>query len=128
MDRAINESINQRNKTIHLISSHLPSGKGSARLSKIQTHAEKEAFGSRFSNVHSYFGTLHAFPDRREVEFECQVVDARTADAKCSFITSASGFAQTATNDCLHFCMNSASVNLYLDIYWNDTGVVDRCR
>jgi hypothetical protein len=22
--------------------------------------------------------------------------------------------------DCLHFCMNSAAVNIYLDIYWND--------
>eukprot|EP00985_Skeletonema_marinoi_P025617 scaffold18974_cov132-Skeletonema_marinoi.AAC.3 len=87
MDRAINESINQRNKTIHLISSHLPSGKGSARLSKIQTHAEKEAFGSRFSNW------LMLVPLMQSVHSH-----------------SASGFAQTATNDCLHFCMNSASV------------------
>jgi hypothetical protein len=22
--------------------------------------------------------------------------------------------------DCLHFCMNSAAVNIYLDIYWNE--------
>lgn len=22
--------------------------------------------------------------------------------------------------DCLHFCMNSAAVNLYLDAYWNE--------
>ena len=22
--------------------------------------------------------------------------------------------------DCLHFCMTSAAVNIYLDIYWNE--------
>eukprot|EP00984_Skeletonema_dohrnii_P034758 scaffold33672_cov153-Skeletonema_dohrnii-CCMP3373.AAC.6 len=81
----------------YIFISHLPSGKGSARFSKIQTHAEKEA--------------LEVDARKRLMQSVLQTHPARS-------------FAQTATNDCLHFCMNSASVNLYLD----NIAVVDRCR
>ena len=60
--------------------------------------------------------SLHLLLEER---LNIKVVDARKPLMQSVHSHPASGFAQPDTNDCLHFCMNSASVNLYLDIYWN---------
>jgi hypothetical protein len=53
-----------------------------------------------------------------EERLDIKVVDAREPLMQSVHSHAASGFPHV--NDCLHFCMNSAAVNLYLDIYWNE--------
>ncbi|KAL3767684.1 hypothetical protein ACHAWO_004386 [Cyclotella atomus] len=47
-----------------------------------------------------------------EEEFDLQIVDARNP-----VMQSVHAHPEP---DCLHFCMNSAAVNIYLDMYWNE--------
>lgn len=48
----------------------------------------------------------------RELSLDVQVVDAR--EPLMQSLHAHKG------NDCLHFCMTSAAVNIYLDMYWNE--------
>ena len=44
-------------------------------------------------------------------------LDIKVVDAREPLMQSVHSHPE---GDCLHFCMNSAAVNLYLDIYWNE--------
>jgi hypothetical protein len=51
-----------------------------------------------------------------------KVVDARESLMQSVHAHAGSGGAAKPLkfNDCTHFCMNSAAVNMYLNIYWNE--------
>jgi len=55
-----------------------------------------------------------------EERLNIKVVDARVPLMQSVHAHSASGDAHSDEKDCLHFCMNSAAVNMYLDIYWDE--------
>ena len=55
-----------------------------------------------------------------EERLDVRVVDAREPMMQGVHLHPASGSAHPNKKDCLHFCMNSAAVNLYLDMYWNE--------
>ncbi|KAL7486697.1 hypothetical protein ACHAW6_012289 [Cyclotella cf. meneghiniana] len=50
---------------------------------------------------------------------EKRSLDVQVIDARDPVMQSVHAH-PSSLNDCLHFCMNSAAVNIYLDIYWNE--------
>jgi hypothetical protein len=48
-----------------------------------------------------------------------RALDVQVIDAREPVMQSVHAH-PSSLNDCLHFCMNSAAVNIYLDIYWNE--------
>ncbi|KAL7432127.1 hypothetical protein ACHAXM_003136 [Skeletonema potamos] len=61
--------------------------------------------------------SLHLLLEER---LDIKVVDARVPLMQSVHAHPASGEAHPDKKDCLHFCMNSAAVNMYLDLYWNE--------
>jgi hypothetical protein len=61
--------------------------------------------------------SLHLLLEER---LDIKVVDARVPLMQSVHAHPASGYAHPDKKDCLHFCMNSAAVNMYLDLYWNE--------
>ena len=55
-----------------------------------------------------------------EERLNIKVVDARVPLMQSVHAHTASGDAHSDEKDCLHFCMNSAAVNMYLELYWNE--------
>ena len=49
--------------------------------------------------------------------FEERKLDVQIVDARDPLMQSVHAH---PSPDCLHFCMNSAAVNMYLDLYWNE--------
>ena len=50
----------------------------------------------------------------REKKLNVQIIDARDPLMQSVHAHPA----RDPTHDCLHFCMNSAAINIYLDMYW----------
>jgi len=56
-----------------------------------------------------------------EERLDIKVVDAREPLMQSVHAHPSSGYAYPGQpSDCFHFCMNSAAVNMYLDLYWNE--------
>ena len=56
-----------------------------------------------------------------EERLDIKVVDAREPLMQSVHAHPSSGLTYPGQpNDCLHFCMNSAAVNMYRDLYWNE--------
>jgi hypothetical protein len=51
---------------------------------------------------------------------DVKVVDAREPLMQSVHAHPSSGHTHPDEKDCLHFCMNSAAINMYLDLYWNE--------
>jgi hypothetical protein len=55
------------------------------------------------------------------LDIKVKVVDAREPLMQSAHAHPSSGYTYPGQPfDCLHFCMNSAAINMYLDLYWNE--------